>query len=257
MRADSVAVAEPHPVHHAGTEVLHHDVALLGQVMQELHGLGPLHVEADVALPAVLLREVRRDRVDARIGEAGEVADGRLDLDHLGAEVGEHAGAVRAREHAGEVEDADAVERTRACHRRMGHGQIVGASRAAALIDAYALARWQTRATTSTIPGHRRRTARRRPNRRVGRARRGSRRSSRRVDDLERDRCRRSSRSPSREPVAGAAPRAAWPGAAKAIVIILVVLLVGTAVGLGYGWWKTNDDKKDLESTPATSRGRS
>jgi TolA-binding protein len=39
-----------------------------------------------------------------------------------------------------------------------------------------------------------------------------------------------------------------WPGSAKAVVIILVLLLLGTAAGLGYGWWKTNDDKKDLES---------
>jgi TolA-binding protein len=39
-----------------------------------------------------------------------------------------------------------------------------------------------------------------------------------------------------------------WPGAAKAIVIILAVLLVATVAGLGYGWWKTNEDKKDLES---------
>jgi TolA-binding protein len=39
-----------------------------------------------------------------------------------------------------------------------------------------------------------------------------------------------------------------WPGSAKAIVIILVLLLLGTAAGLGYGWWKTNEDKKDLET---------
>ena len=45
------------------------------------------------------------------------------------------------------------------------------------------------------------------------------------------------------------APRRHWPGSAKAIVAILAVLLVGTAVGLGYGWWKSNDDKKELEST--------
>jgi TolA-binding protein len=43
-------------------------------------------------------------------------------------------------------------------------------------------------------------------------------------------------------------PKRRWPGAAKAIVIILAVLLVATAAGLGYGWWKTNDDKKDLET---------
>ena len=44
------------------------------------------------------------------------------------------------------------------------------------------------------------------------------------------------------------ATRRRWPGSAKAIVVILVVLLLATAASLGYGWWKTNDDKKDLES---------
>ena len=42
--------------------------------------------------------------------------------------------------------------------------------------------------------------------------------------------------------------RRRWPGSAKAIVVLLVIVLVGTAAALGYGWWKTNDDKKDLES---------
>jgi len=43
-------------------------------------------------------------------------------------------------------------------------------------------------------------------------------------------------------------PRRRWPGSAKATVAVLVVLLLGTAAILGYGWWKTSDDKKDLES---------
>src|SRR5215211_4933365 len=42
--------------------------------------------------------------------------------------------------------------------------------------------------------------------------------------------------------------RRRWPGSAKAVVVLLAVVLVGTAAVLGYGWWKTNDDKKDLES---------
>ena len=54
------------------------------------------------------------------------------------------------------------------------------------------------------------------------------------------------------EPVAIEYPpaptRRRWPGSAKAIVVILAVLLVATAASLGYGWWKTNEDKKDLES---------
>jgi hypothetical protein len=43
-------------------------------------------------------------------------------------------------------------------------------------------------------------------------------------------------------------PRRRWPGAAKAIVVLLVIVLIGTAAALGYGWWKTSNDKKDLET---------
>ena len=30
-------------------------------------------------------------------------------------------------------------------------------------------------------------------------------------------------------------------------MILLAILLIGTAAALGYGWYKTNEDKKDLE----------
>jgi hypothetical protein len=45
-----------------------------------------------------------------------------------------------------------------------------------------------------------------------------------------------------------AAGRRKWPGSAKATAIILGVALVAAAGGLGYAWWKTNEDKKDLEN---------
>jgi hypothetical protein len=41
--------------------------------------------------------------------------------------------------------------------------------------------------------------------------------------------------------------RKKWPGSAKATAAILAVALLGAAGGLGYAWWKTNEDKKDLE----------
>jgi hypothetical protein len=41
--------------------------------------------------------------------------------------------------------------------------------------------------------------------------------------------------------------RKKWPASAKAIAAILAVALLGAAGGLGYAWWKTNEDKKDLE----------
>jgi len=52
-----------------------------------------------------------------------------------------------------------------------------------------------------------------------------------------------------------AVPKRRWPGSAKAAVIVLALLLVATAAGLGYAWWKTNDEKKDLE-TAANQQGQ-
>ncbi|HKA03742.1 MAG TPA: hypothetical protein VKD67_05415 [Acidimicrobiales bacterium] len=46
-----------------------------------------------------------------------------------------------------------------------------------------------------------------------------------------------------------------WPGSAKATVIILALALLGAAGGLGYAWWKTNEDKKDLEKV-TTAQGQ-
>jgi hypothetical protein len=44
------------------------------------------------------------------------------------------------------------------------------------------------------------------------------------------------------------APSRRWSAAATATVVILAVALVAACAGLGYGWWKTNEDKKDLET---------
>ena len=106
-------VAEAHAVHHAGAEVLQHDVAAPGQLAEDLDGARLAQVERDVALAAVLLREVRGDGVDARERVAGHVALGRLDLDDVGAHVGQHPPAVRPGEHPREVQHPHATEGTR------------------------------------------------------------------------------------------------------------------------------------------------
>ena len=64
------------------------------------------------------------EAVAAGRGEAGEVAGGRLDLDHVGAEVGEHPAAVRARQHPRQVEHPDPVERR--SHRPIVAGRSAG-----------------------------------------------------------------------------------------------------------------------------------
>ena len=104
-------VVEPHPTHDARPEVLDQHIATVGERQQQLACLGMRHVEADVALARVLLHEVARQAVDARVGEPGHVAVGRLDLDDLGPEVAQHPRAMGATEHAGEIEHAHAGER--------------------------------------------------------------------------------------------------------------------------------------------------
>ncbi len=107
-------VAQPELGRHPGQEVLHHDVRPLGQLEGDLGALGPLKVEGDAPLVPVDGGERRAHAVLAA-ENAQVVAERRpLDLDDVGAEVGEEGGAVRSRDHPREVEDADAFEHAHA-----------------------------------------------------------------------------------------------------------------------------------------------
>ena len=116
MLREQLVGVETHAGHDAGPEVLEHDVGEPRERAHDRHGFGMTEVEADVALAAVLLREVRRHRVDARPREAREVTLGRFDLDDVGAEVDEHPSRMRAREDAGQVEHTHTVERAGCRH---------------------------------------------------------------------------------------------------------------------------------------------
>ena len=116
--------AEPEPLHHAGPVVLDEHVALPGQLDRQLDAAGRAEVDAHVALADVLLDEVRRQPVDARAGEAGQVTGRRLDLDHLGPEVRQHPRAVRTGQDAGQIEDTDTVERTTHGSVTVGHRPV-------------------------------------------------------------------------------------------------------------------------------------
>jgi len=94
-------IAQAHPVHHAGAEVLHHRVGAGDQLAQQLPALGLLQVDDDAALVAVAGGEEAAVLVLGVVGAvraalAEEVAAGRLDLDHLGAMIGQQLGAERA-----------------------------------------------------------------------------------------------------------------------------------------------------------------
>ena len=74
---------------------------------------GRAEIDADRPLAGVLLREVARQVVDLAADVPGHVALGWLDLDHVGAEVGQHPADERPGEDAGEVEHLDAGQRIR------------------------------------------------------------------------------------------------------------------------------------------------
>src|SRR5579883_2715193 len=80
-----------------------------------MHGLAillALEIEHDAALAAVEQREEGRAHAAER---AGLVAGGRLDLDHLGAQLGEDHAAGRAHDHMGHLHDPYALERQSDC----------------------------------------------------------------------------------------------------------------------------------------------
>ena len=97
-RADRV-VAHAEPVGAAELEVLDHDVRASAQLERERPTLGIAEVEGAAALAAVDREVVRRLAAgERRAPRAGLVAAlGPLDLDDVGAEVGEQHRAVRAR----------------------------------------------------------------------------------------------------------------------------------------------------------------
>ncbi len=106
----------------ADLEVLHHDVDGLRELANDLLSRGLGEIDRDRALVAVGAEEERVVvvRLALRIDQIGRSEDARivaaartLDLDHLGAEVGEHLGRQRAREHARQIEHLDAGERKR------------------------------------------------------------------------------------------------------------------------------------------------
>src|SRR6516165_5729530 len=109
----NVLPGQPHAVERAGREIFHQHVAVLDQPIEDLLALGMFGVDGDRALAAVEHGEIEAvGAFDVPQLAARDVADaGPLDLDHVGAHIGEQLCAGRARLHVGEIEDARAVER--------------------------------------------------------------------------------------------------------------------------------------------------
>jgi hypothetical protein len=109
-------VVQAEPGQRAGLEVLHHHVGAERQLARQRGAVGVLQVDADALLVAVEHRE--EAGAGAQQPARGLAAD-RLDLDHLGAQVGQHHAAGRAHHHVGELHHPQPGQ-------RLGHGRERG-----------------------------------------------------------------------------------------------------------------------------------
>ena len=89
----------------AGTKALDDDVRLLHQLFNDVPGRGRFQVEGQASFVAILGIELHRD-----VGAPG-IAARRLDLDHLGAEVGEDRRGERPRHEHREIHHPYAAQR--------------------------------------------------------------------------------------------------------------------------------------------------
>ena len=107
-------VAEAEALHGAAAVVLDHHVGGLEKPAHHLLAALGLQIDGDAALVAVHHHEGRRFALDIDGGEAaGIVATGdSLDLDHLGAEIGQQHARGRPGHDVGELDDGDAPERS-------------------------------------------------------------------------------------------------------------------------------------------------
>ena len=106
-------IIQTEPRQRAGTKILHHDVGPLDQAVEDLAPFLVLEVERDALLVAVDAQEVGAFALEKRRPPGtGIVAPARLfDLDDPRAHVAKQHGAVGPREHAGQVEHENAIER--------------------------------------------------------------------------------------------------------------------------------------------------
>jgi len=113
VQRPELRVGQAEPLHDARPEVLPDDVRLPHEIVEHLAAAVARQIERERLLVTVDRQEVRRLAVgqERRPHDPHRVAAvGVLDLDDLGAQVGEQHRAVRAGQHPGKVQHANAFE---------------------------------------------------------------------------------------------------------------------------------------------------
>ena len=110
-------MAEPKPLHDAGTKILDDDVGCADQPSKGGTALGCFQVERDRTLAGVLREEGGAHAAAIELGIGAELARqvaraGHLDLDHLGAELRQLIATEWAGEHVGQIEHPRTREKT-------------------------------------------------------------------------------------------------------------------------------------------------
>jgi hypothetical protein len=106
-----IVVAELQAPHRGRADVADDDVGVLAQPQQRVAPFRPLEVEHDRALVTVELQiDGAHPRIAHRLAAAHHVAVRRLDLDHVGAVVGQNLRRVRSHDDGREVDDAQALQ---------------------------------------------------------------------------------------------------------------------------------------------------
>jgi hypothetical protein len=104
-------VADAKPIHHAGANVLHHSIGMLGHPQEDLACTRLLEVEHHRTLVAIPVDNPNGHSAPRRPGNIPhDIALGRLDLDHVGAEVAEHHRTKRTTDHHAEVENPNTIK---------------------------------------------------------------------------------------------------------------------------------------------------
>ncbi len=103
-----IGIAAAEPLHGAGRVVFQNDVGGLRQAMEQRASFVGLQIDRQAALVAI---EGRKESGGKAVEPAGVIAGHGLDLDHVGAEIGEDEPRRRAHDGMAELEHANAGKR--------------------------------------------------------------------------------------------------------------------------------------------------